>query len=211
MEQLNKIDYSGFYIAFTYCFIGGAYFMLAIISKGLLSAFYLIHTGYKGHQHISVAEYLMFAAVAAYSVFYIYSGVLREPTYTQTLGDWGEIIEDELILRFNANMRNFDDDDDLFVSVRFWPFLVVTAMWIYLFSRLQMHRGIGSYVIMVRLAANELAKFLIIWLVSLFFFAGITLVWLGEFEEYQYTGTALRSLYLVSIGMRDMPEELKDN
>ena len=153
----------------------------------------------------------MFAAVAAYSVFYIYSGVLREPTYTQTLGDWGEIIEDELILRFNANMRNFDDDDDLFVSVRFWPFLVVTAMWIYLFSRLQMHRGIGSYVIMVRLAANELAKFLIIWLVSLFFFAGITLVWLGEFEEYQYTGTALRSLYLVSIGMKDMPEELKDN
>ena len=49
LEQVNRIDYSGFYVAFTYCFVGSAYFLVAIVCKGILSHFYLMHTGYKGH------------------------------------------------------------------------------------------------------------------------------------------------------------------
>lgn len=49
LEQVNRIDYSGFYVAFTYCFVGSTYFSVAIVCKGILSHLYLMHTGYKGH------------------------------------------------------------------------------------------------------------------------------------------------------------------
>ena len=122
---------------------------------------------------------------------------------------WGELIDDAYLLDFNANLRNFDDDSDLFISVRFGPFIVITALWVYFFSRLQMHRGIGSYVIMIRLAAIEFAKFLAFWLVSLFFFAGVTVVWFGDYENYSSIGKALESLYLTSFGLREQPVELE--
>lgn len=122
---------------------------------------------------------------------------------------WGELIDDAYLLSFNANLRNFNDDQDLFVSVRFGPFIVITSLWVYFFSRLQMHRGIGTYVIMLRLAANEFAKFLVFWLVSLFFFAGITVVWFGDYQNYSSIGTALESLYLTSFGLREQPVELE--
>ena len=83
--------------------------MLAIICKGLLSSFYLIHTGFKGHQHISLGEYSLFLAVATFSFFYIYTAV-REPSYYPPLDNWGELIEDEFLLKFYANLRNFDED-----------------------------------------------------------------------------------------------------
>ena len=49
LEQVNQIDYSGFYVAFTYCFVGASYFLFSIVCKGILAHFYLMHTGHKGH------------------------------------------------------------------------------------------------------------------------------------------------------------------
>ena len=54
---------------------------------------------------------------------------------------------------------------------------------------------------MMRLAAIELGKFLVFWLVSLSFFACITLIWLGDFENYSDFTTVIRSLYLTSLGL----------
>ena len=71
-----------------------------------------------------------------------------------------------------------------------------------------MHRGIGSYVIMLRLAAIEFGKFLFFWLVSLFTFTGITVVWFGEYDNYDSIGRALTSLYLTSFGLRESPIDL---
>ena len=62
---------------------------------------------------------------------------------------------------------------------------------------------------MMRLAAYEFGKFLCFWFVSLAFFGCITLVWFGEFDNYTSFGSALESLYLVSFGLRDMPEDLE--
>ena len=59
------------------------------------------------------------------------------------------------------------------------------------------------------MAASEFAKFLVFWLVSLFFFAGVTVVWFGEYDNYSSIGTALESLYLTSFGLRDIPVELE--
>lgn len=87
------------------------------------------------------------------------------------------------------------------VSVRFWPFLVLAAMWFHILSRLQLHRGIGAYVIMMRLAAIELGKFFVFWVVSLTFFAWVTLIWLGDFENYSDYMGVIRSLYLTSLGL----------
>ena len=126
-------------------------------------------------------------AVAIYATWFFYT-IFRDPQYYEEIEYWGEIIDSALLLDFNANLHNFHEDIDNVVSVRFWPFLVVTALWIYFFSRLQLHRGIGSYVIMVRLAAREFAKFLCFWFASLFFFGCITMVWLGEFENYSTFG-----------------------
>ena len=64
-----------------------------------------------------------------------------------------------------------------------------------------MHRGIGAYIIMIRLAAFEFAKFLIIWFISLSFFGCITVVWLGDYSEYSDFSTALQSLTLTTIGL----------
>ena len=165
-----------------------------------------MHAGYKGHQNISMTEYIVFITTVCFGAFYFYM-CTRKPEFYEPLEEWGEIIDDDYLLDFYANLRNFDDDDDLIVSVRFGPFFVITALWIYFFSRLQMHRGIGSYVIMVRLAAYEFAKFLALWLVSLFAFAGVTVVWLGEYENYSTVSQALESLYLTSFGLRDWPME----
>ena len=49
IEQINALDNAGFYVAFTYCFVIAGYFLIAVASKGILSALYLMHTGYKGH------------------------------------------------------------------------------------------------------------------------------------------------------------------
>ena len=135
IEQVNQIGYSGFYVAYTYCFAGSAYFLLSILCKGILSYFYLMHTGFKGHQHISLTEYIVFIVVACFGAFYYYTAS-RTPEYYEPLEAWGELIDDPYLLDFYANLRNFDDDQDLIVSVRFGPFLVITALWIYFFSRL---------------------------------------------------------------------------
>ena len=71
-----------------------------------------------------------------------------------------------------------------------------------------MHRGIGSYVIMLRLAASEFAKFLALWLISLLFFGGVTVVWLGEYSDYSTIGRALESLYLTAFGLQEWPVEI---
>ena len=106
-------------------------------------------------------------------------------------------------MNLNANLTNLNEDEDVIVSIRFWPFLVVAALWIYFFARLQMHRGIGAYVIMLRLAIIEFAKFLVFWLISLGFFACITVVWFGDFYNYSNFIEALESLYLTSFGLRE--------
>lgn len=72
-----------------------------------------------------------------------------------------------------------------------------------------MHRTIGSYVIMLRLAAIEFGKFLVFWLVSLFTFTGITVVWFGEYHNYESIGVALKSLYLTAFGLRESPTDLE--
>ena len=46
-----------------------------------------------------------------------------------------------------------------------------------------------------------------VFFVSLFFFAGVTVVWLGEDENYSTISRALESLYLTSFGLRDWPVE----
>jgi len=105
-------------------------------------------------------------------------------------------------------MHNFGRNKDIPVSIRFWPFMLISALWVYFFARLQLHRGIGSYVIMMRLAAWEFGKFLLFWLVSLAFFASVTVVWFGEFQGYNSFGDALESLYLTSFGLKDLPSEV---
>ena len=62
--------------------------------------------------------------------------LVREPRFYESIEKWGELIEDDFILNLNANLRNLDDDRDVIVSVRFWPFLVVTSLWLYFFARL---------------------------------------------------------------------------
>ena len=49
IEQLNQIENSGLFLAFTYCFFCSSYLLFAILCRGVLSAVYLMHTGYKGH------------------------------------------------------------------------------------------------------------------------------------------------------------------
>ena len=71
-----------------------------------------------------------------------------------------------------------------------------------------MHRGIGAYVIMLRLALMEFAKFLVFWVTSLAFFACITVVWFGDFYDYSNFIKALESLYLTSFGLKDQPDDL---
>jgi hypothetical protein len=83
--------------------------------------------------------------------------------------------------------------------------MLVSAWWIYFLARLQMHRDVGAYVIMIRLAAAEFAKFLLFWLVSLSLFASVTVIWFGEFHGYDSFGEALESLCLTSFGLKDMP------
>jgi hypothetical protein len=167
-------------VAYTYCFVIAGYILVAVLSKCILSALYLVHTGYKGHQHISFTDNLLLVCVAIYSLFYVYAHI-RIPDYYESIQVWGELIKDETLINFQANLRNIDDSSSAIVSVRFWPFIVVTAIWLHFFARLQLHREVGSYFIMIRLAAQEFAKFLAFWLVSLAFFGCITLVWLGEF------------------------------
>ena len=117
------------------CLMAGIYFILAIVSKGILSGFYLMHTGHKGHQQISFADNLVCIAVATYATWFFFT-VYRDPVYDESIEHWGEIIDSALLLDFNANLHNFHDHPEYIVSVRFPPFLVITAMWIYLFSRL---------------------------------------------------------------------------
>ena len=135
IEQINQVDHSGYYVAFTICFMGAAYFILAIVCKGILSGIYLMHTGHKGHQQISFADNLVCVAVGVYATWFFFT-VYRDPKYDESIEHWGEIIDSALLLDFNANLHNFHDHPEYIVSVRFPPFLVVTAMWIYLFSRL---------------------------------------------------------------------------
>lgn len=112
------------------------------------------------------------------------------------------------MINMSANLHNLNRDANIVVSVRFWPFLVVAVMWIYFLSRLQMHRGIGSYVIMIRLAALEFGKFLVFWLISITFFGSITVVWLGDFTDYDDFGKAIQSLVLVTIGLWEGPSDM---
>jgi len=66
----------------------------------------------------------------------------------------------------------------------------------------------GAYVIMMRLAATELGKFLVFWLISLTFFSCVTLVWFGNYENYGDFLSVLQSLYLTSLGLTEPPVEL---
>lgn len=205
IEQLNKIETSGFFVGLTYCFFCSCYLLFSILCRGVLSQLYLFHTGYRYHLHnISFTDVLAFVTVTVYCVFYIYA-CIRVPEYYEAIEQWGELIEDPLILTFNANLHNFNKNSDVLVSVRFWPFIMVSAWWIYFLARLQMHRGLGSYVIMIRLATAELIKFLLFWIVSLAIFASVTVIWFGEFQGYTTFGEALESLCFTSFGLKDMP------
>ena len=84
-EEINKIDNSGFIIAFTYCFAIGIYFLLSIICKGVLSAFYLLHTGHKSNQFISLADGLVVFIVTVYALFYSYITVVRQPQFYEEI------------------------------------------------------------------------------------------------------------------------------
>lgn len=108
IEQINVLDNSGFYVAFTYCFVIAGYYLIAVLSKGLLSAFYLMHTGHKGHQQISLTDNLLLISVVIYSLFYIYAQI-RVPEFYESIEVWGELIGDETLINFNANLRNFND------------------------------------------------------------------------------------------------------
>ena len=121
----------------------------------------------------------MSVAVIAYAAFYL-TACLRNPEYYEAIEKWGEIIDDGLVLTFNANLHNFDTNTDIFVSVRFWPFLALTGLWVYFISRLQLHRGIGTFVIMMRMAAYEFSKLVLFWAASLALFASVTVIWFGD-------------------------------
>lgn len=206
---MNKIENSGFFLAFTYCFFCTAYFLLAILSQQVLFAAYKLHTGYKKtHSQVSLSKILVYIAVAIFAIVYLVA-CIKEPNYYQSIEKWGELIDDELILRFNANLHNFNQSNDMPVSVRFWPFLVITVLWVYFCSRLQMHRRIGAFIIMLRLAVFEFAKLILFWVLSLVFFASVTVVWFGEFEGYKTFSDALESLYSTPFGMKDFPEDLE--
>lgn len=101
-----------------------------------------------------------------------------------------------------------DNDRGLVVSIRFWPFLVITVLWVFFISRLQMHRQVGTFVIMLRLAAFEFTKLILFWVISLVLFASVTVVWFGEFDGYKNFSDALESLYLAPFGLREFPEDL---
>ena len=134
-EDVNATGQAGYYVAFSYCFVIGVVFLAAVIAKGVLSSLYLAHTGYKGHQWISVADQVLFLAVAVFSLFYVYM-YTRVPEFYEGIEKWGEQITDGVLLTFNANLHNLESDNYVPVSVRFWPFLVVAAMWFHFLSRL---------------------------------------------------------------------------
>ena len=94
------------------------------------------------------------------------------------------------------------------MSGRFWPFLVLVAMWFHFLFTLQLHRSVGGFVIMMRMAVNDLSKFLVLWFISLTFFAWVTIVWLGNFEEYSTFMRVIQSLYLTSLGLLEQPQGL---
>lgn len=183
---------------------------MAIVAKGILSALLVFHSDSKGHLHISFADKLLFVCFAPFALIYVYAHQ-RAPRYYEAIEGWGELIEDDLILTFNANLHNFELNERFPVSIRFWPFLVIAAMWIHFFARLQLHRSIGAYVILMRQAGAELTKFLGFWFVSLAFFACVTTVWLGEYQNYGSFSVALETLYLGSFGLRDLPAELPEH
>ena len=64
---------------------------------------------------------------------------------------------------------------------------------------------------MMRLAATELAKFLLFWCISLTFFSCVTLVWFGDFDSYGDFLSVLQSLYLTSLGLVEMPAQLESH
>lgn len=108
IEQLNKIETSGFFVGLTYCFFCSCYLLFAVICRGVFSCLYLFHTGYGYHQRIiSSTDALAFVTVTVYCVFYIYA-CIRVPEYYEAIEQWGELIEDPLILTFNANLHNFN-------------------------------------------------------------------------------------------------------
>ena len=78
LEQINQVEHSGYYIAFTMCLMAGVYFILSIACKGILSGLYLMHTGHKGHQQISFADNLVCVAVATYATWFFFT-VYRDP------------------------------------------------------------------------------------------------------------------------------------
>jgi len=49
IEEINVTGQAGYFLAFSYCFVIGGFYLMAIIAKGILSALYLLHTGYHGH------------------------------------------------------------------------------------------------------------------------------------------------------------------
>ena len=135
IEEINYTDQAGYFLAFAYTFVIGGLYLLSIIAKGILSAFYLVHTGYRGHQRISIADLVVFICVAVFSVVFIYANV-RIPEYYEEIEKWGEEVFDGMLLTFNANIHNFETNSSVPVSVRFWPFLVLASMWFHILSRL---------------------------------------------------------------------------
>jgi len=61
---------------------------------------------------------------------------MRVPEYYEEIEGWGEQINDGVLLNFNANLHNMETNQSVVVSIRFWPFLVVAAMWFHFLSRL---------------------------------------------------------------------------
>ena len=77
-EELNLIPFSGLFLAYSYCFFIGAYFLFAMLCRGILSSLYLIHTGYQSFQHVSISDIIVLCAVSVYTVFFFYI-MVREP------------------------------------------------------------------------------------------------------------------------------------
>lgn len=85
IEEANQTGQAGYFLAFYYTFVIGGLYLVAIVAKGILSALYLAHTGYRGHQRISVADTLIFFCVAIFSIFFIYVERMREPEYYEEI------------------------------------------------------------------------------------------------------------------------------
>lgn len=67
-----------------YCFLIGCYYLLAILTKNILSAIYVSQTGFKGRTKVSFVDVVFLVCFVAFSIFYRYA-IYHEPEYYEEI------------------------------------------------------------------------------------------------------------------------------